>query len=232
MPSKNIKAHLLNMNQKIDFKCSILVMNDDNLAKLVKCQSVIRIWLINRYLDKVKVMIHDIIRRDAKPFIYEPTLFGDNSKKNIKYLRTAFIQRQKQMKEGEIAQMIIGNFIGWTDLRIGHPSGLDCIRKDKPIVMEVKNKWNTCNSGSKEALLIKLSRYKKENPHTRCVWAIVNEKPGCNKLHEEIVHDGCVIEKIQGSDLFKLVFTIGNIDYSMYVIRFVKKIINEEFPVL
>lgn len=189
-------------------------------------------WLLNRYLDKIKTMILDIIKRDVKPFVYEPTLFGDNSKNNIKCLRTAFVQRQKQMKEGAIAQMIIGNFIGWKDLGIGHPSGLDCLRKDNSIAMEIKNKWNTCNSGSKEAMLIKLSRYKKENPHTRCVWAIVNEKPRCNKMYEEIVYDGCVIEKIQGPELFKLVFTIRDIDYSKYVIGYVKKIINEEFPVL
>lgn len=48
--------------------------------------------------------------------------------------------------------------------------------------MDVKNKWNTCNSDSKKALFDKLSKYKRENLKTRCIWAIINPKPGCKKL--------------------------------------------------
>lgn len=159
--------------------------------------------------------------------MHEPTIFGDNSKENIKMLEIAFKQRQKQMIEGNLSQIIIGNWFGWEDLRIGHCSGLDCLKKDMSIIMEVKNKYNTCNSGSEKALLDKLSKYKKENPKTRCIWAIVNPKPDCKNLHEKIIYNDVEIEKIKGKELFNLVFSIGNINYSTRIIDIIKNYISK-----
>ena len=70
------------------------------------------------------------------------------------------------MKEGQIAQIAIGNWIGWIDLKIGHVTGLDCIRKDNSIALELKNRHNTCNSSSEKVVKNKLSKYKKENVKT------------------------------------------------------------------
>jgi hypothetical protein len=195
-----------------------------NLSKILKIQSYVR--MIQWYLPYVNPIINKITslyQREKKPYIHEPTLFGDDSKANIETLKIAFEQRQKQMKEGELAQTMIGNWIGWNDLGIGHQSGLDCRNKDNTIIMDVKNKHNTCNSGSQKALFDKLSNYKKENPKTRCIWAIVNPKPGCKKMSEKIIYNGVEIEKIQGVELFKLVFSIGNIDYSKQIINIVKR---------
>lgn len=199
----------------------------DFINKIIKIQAFIRMkyW----YLPYIKVINNKITRiydRKTKEYIHEPTIFGDNSTKNIEMLDIAFKIRQKQMKEGELAQILIGNWYGWEDLGIGHSSGLDCRKKDNTIIMDVKNKYNTCNSGSQKALLDKLSKYKKENPLTRCIWAIVNPKPNCNKLYEKIIHNGVEIEKIQGMDLFTLVFSIGNTDYSTQIITIVKHYLN------
>ena len=191
-----------------------------NKAKIIKIQSLI--WMRYWYLDYIKnihTLINELFQKKTKEYVHEPTLFGDNSKENIKMLEIAFKQRQKQMKEGEIAQKVIGNWFGWEDLVKGHSSGIDCRKKDMSIILDVKNKWNTCNSGSKKALFDKLSKYKKENPKTRCVWAIVNPKPGCKKLCEKIIYNGVEIEKIQGIELFKLVFSIGKINYSSKIIN-------------
>ena len=73
----------------------------------------------------------------------------------------------------------------------------------------------------------KLSKYKKENPKTRCVWAIVNPKPGCKKLCEKIIYNDVEIEKIQGIELFKLVFNVGNINYSTQIINIVQNYISK-----
>ena len=175
------------------------------------------------YFDKVKPLITKIVKSKQKPYVHEPTIFGDNSEENIKSLETAHNIKQKQMKEGLIAQTIIGNFEGWDDLGRGHSSGLDCCKKDNSIIMDVKNRYNTCNSGSGKALFDKLSKYKKENPDTRCVWGIVNPKPGCKKLRETIVYKGVEIEKIQGVELFKLVYNLDGTDYSDQVIKFVQE---------
>jgi hypothetical protein len=195
--------------------------------QIIRIQSLIkmRYWLLS-YIKNINTLINTLYQRENKEYVHEPTMFGDDSKENIKMLEIAFKQKQKQMKEGELAQIIIGNWFGWEDLGIGHSSGLDCRKKDMSIVMDVKNKWNTCNSGSQKALFDKLSKYKKENPQTRCVWAIVNPKPGCKKLYEKIMYDGVEIEKIQGIELFKLVFSVGNINYSMRIINIVKNYIN------
>ena len=196
--------------------------------KIIKIQSIIRqrYWFLP-YINCIRPIIKNMLTRKSKEYVYEPTIFGDNSKENIKQLEIAFKQRQKQMKEGELAQIIIGNWFGWEDLGIGHISGLDCRKKDNSIIIDVKNKWNTCNSGSQKALFDKLSYYKRENPSTRCIWAIVNPKPECKKLHEKIIYNGVEIEKIQGIELFKLVFNIGNINYSPQIINIVKHYISE-----
>ena len=194
-----------------------------HIVDVIKIQSIIktRYWLIP-YIRRITPLIDELYHRKNKTYVHEPTIFGDSSIENITQLEIAFKQKQKQMKEGELTQIIIGNWFGWEDLGVGHSSGLDCRKKDNSIIIELKNKWNTCNSGSKKSVMDKLSKYKKENPHTRCVWGIVNAKPGCKKLQEKIIHDGVEIEKIQGLELFKLVFSIGKMDYSSQIINMVK----------
>ena len=201
---------------------------NNHVDKIIKIQSLIkmRYWYLD-YTKNIHTLINNLFQRKNKEYVHEPTLFGDNSKENIKMLEIAFKQKQKQMKEGELAQIVIGNWFGWEDLGVGHSSGLDCRKKDMSIIMDVKNKWNTCNSGSQKALFDKLSKYKKENPKTRCVWAIVNPKPGCKNLCEKIIYNGVEIEKIQGIELFKLVFNVGNINYSTQIINIVKNYISK-----
>ena len=193
------------------------------INKIVTYQKNIRKKYFDIYLNKIKIIIKTVIGKKERSYLHEPTLFGDDSKENIWALEIAFKQRQKQMKEGDIAQKIIGNFYGWEDLGIGHSSGLDCRKKNNTIIIDVKNKWNTCNSGSQKALFDKFVDYKKNNPQTRCVWGIVNPKPGCKILHEKIIYEGIEIEKIQGEELMKMVFTYGDIDYSTPVIHFVRQ---------
>jgi len=197
--------------------------------KVIKIQSLIRqrYWFLS-YIKIIKNHIENLFERERKPYVHEPTLFGDNSEENIKHLEIAFQQKQRQMKQGDLGQLIIGNWYGWKDLKVGHSSGLDCCRKDNSIIMECKNNFNTVKgSDIKKSLYPTLAAYKKENPQTRCVWGIVNPKPGSKKLHKNIIHDDIVIEKIQGLELFKLVFTIGKIDYSSRIINIVKDIISK-----
>ena len=96
---------------------------------------------------------------------------------------------------------------GWENLGIGHKSGLDCRKKDNSIILEIKNKYNTCNSNSQKTVYDKLSEYKKKYPKTRCILGIVNPRPNCSKLEEKIIHNEVQIEKIQGVKLLDLIFT-------------------------
>ena len=208
-------------------ECKVLFKSKELYLEHLESNCTCPKALIHKYQKIISKIIQKIYERNIKPYVHEPTLFGSNSEEHIRCLETAFKIRQKQMKEGELAQIIIGNWYGWEDLRVGHPSGLDCRKKDNSTIIECKNKWNTCNSGSQKALLDKLSTYKKENPSTRCIWAIINPKPGCKKLYEKIDYNGVEIEKVQGEELFKLVFTIGKINYSERIINFVKDYIRD-----
>lgn len=192
---------------------------------VIKKHQAFRHWCIIMYLCKIEPLILRILQRKEKRYVFEPTVFGDNTPENEKLLEIAFKQRQKQMKEGEIAQTIIGNFIGWKDLGVGHISGLDCLKVDNTAIIELKNKYNTCNSGSQKSILDKLETYKNNNPDTRCIWGIVNPKYK-SKLNEKLIHNGVVIDKIQGYELFKFVFKIGGVFYHEEIISFVKRIIS------
>ena len=212
--------NLINMVKKILF-----TKQKRQYYNATKIQSLIRMkcWLLS-YMKLIEPRIKALYQRKNNRFIYEPTIFGDNSEEAIKEREIAFRVRQRDMKEGELAQIIIGNWFGWEDLGVGHSSGLDCRRTDNSIIMELKNKYNTCNSGSAKAVKDKLSIYKRNNPNTRCIWAIVNPNPKNRKqkLYERIIHNGVEIEVIQGTELFKLVFSIGNINYFNRIIDIVQ----------
>ena len=137
------------------------------------------------------------MNRKRKCYEHESTLLGEDSPEIIDKLRVAYKIKQDKMKEGDIAQIMIGNIENWEDLGVGHFSGLDCKKDDNSMIIELKNKYNTCNSGSEKAIKDKLATYKKNNPKTRCIWGIINPKKNNKKLSTKIIHNGVEIEKIQ-----------------------------------
>lgn len=173
------------------------------------------------YRANTKMLIMKLLTADRKVFEFAPTLFGDNSDANVDILRKAFESRQNTMKEGEISQIVLGNFPGWEDLGVGHESGVDCRKLDNSIIVELKNKYNTCNSGSQKSVLDKLAEYKRLHPTTRVVWGIINAKSGSKKMNEIIHHGGVDIEKIQGRELCDLVFTHNGTNYAEMVVDMV-----------
>lgn len=203
--------------------CKSCVKHYQNIRNnFIKC-----VILLYRYKKKIRNLVIHKLNRCAKNYIHEDTILGDDSLENIKNLEIAFKIRQKQMKEGDIAQIIMGNFIGWEDLGNKSKYGLDIRKLDNSIIMEIKNKYNTCNSGSQKAVLDKLSNYKRKFPNTRCVWGIVNPKHG-KSSHTIINYNGVDVEKIQGSLLLSLVFTLHGIDYSNHIIKYTKCIMYQE----
>lgn len=206
--------------------------NSYDVSKIIKIQSVFRKYvqrkkykelLFENYKIKIKELIISKINALNKPYQYKKTLLSDDTNDNIKKLEIAYHVHQKYMIEGEIAQIITGNFIGWEDLKQDHKSGLDIRKKDNSIIIELKNKYNTCNSSDEKKLLNKLCKYKKENPNTRCIWGVINPKNN-KSVSKKIIHNGVEIEKIEGQKLLSLIFTIYNQDYTPEIIPFVKSI--------
>ena len=177
---------------------------------------------LSAYKEVLKPIIETICNRPEKEYQHEGTIFGDNSVENIDKLKAAFEIKQKQMKEGDIAQKCIGLFPGWEDLGKGHETGLDCRRIDNSIIAEIKNKYNTINSGSGKTVKDKLANYKKKYPETRCILGIINPKIGCKNLITKFMHNGVELEKIEGIELFKLVFTNNDHNYADEVLEFVR----------
>ena len=181
---------------------------------------------IKEYLKKIKPEIKKIVSRinkDIDP--NDKDILDDESEFTMKMKIEELKRKQKTMKYGEIWQVAIGNFPGWEDLGIGHETECDLRRLDNTAIVELKNKYNTCNSGSKKDLERKLTNYKKKNPNTECIWGIINEKNG-NKCHKKIynVNDESII-KWQGRDFLKYCLTHEGIDYTEIVIKTLKGIL-------
>lgn len=178
--------------------------------------------LLKHYFKKIEPHIKNIIFKESKKFEYESTIFGIQNSYYISCLKIAYSVRQLQMKEGLIAQTCMGCFYGWEDLKVGHKSGLDLRKTDGSCVIELKNKYNTCNSASQKTMLDKLANYKKNNPNCMCVWGILNPKNKTSNLKEKLTHNGEEIYKIQGTELLKLIFTHNGSDLSHMVIEHIQ----------
>lgn len=184
-------------------------------------------YIVENYKYNIKRKIIEKILNIEDKYIYEETLFSPSNKNFINNLKIAYKVRKINMLEGEISQMIIGDFIGWENLKTGHESGLDCYNKDRKIILELKNKYNTCNSDSLKSVLNKLSFYKSINKNTRCILGIINPKKNNKILKKSIIYNNEEIEIIQGRELMSLVFTLNDKDYSFNIIYYIKQIIND-----
>jgi hypothetical protein len=178
---------------------------------------------LNDYMEFLSKIIKHILLRPEKDKLTYDILDTEKSKTN-KLL--ALKEKQRQMKIGEIMQVVLGNYDGFIDLKIGHETGLDIISHSKKIAIELKNRTNTDNASSKKSNLDKLAKFKKTHPDYLCIYANINDDTetktltGCRKT---IVHDGVEIEH-QIGNVF-LTFILG--DDRDEIIKFVKNEIDK-----
>lgn len=190
-------------------------LNLDDLPKAIKDYLKIIVPKIKEILSR--------INKDIDP--NDKDILDDDCESTLTMKKEELKRKQMTMKFGEIWQVTIGNFPGWEDLGIGHETECDIRRLDGTAIVELKNKYNTCNSGSKKDLERKLTNYKKNNPNTECIWGIINEKKG-NKCHKKVynVNDES-ITKWQGRDFLKYCLTYEGIDYTEIIIKTLKEIL-------
>jgi len=178
---------------------------------------------INVYFENMKNIIIKKIQKQENTILTYDIL---DTNKSIKNKLIALKERQRQMKIGEIWQEVLGNYDGFINLKNGHESGLDIISHTKKIAIELKNRTNTDNSSSKKSNLSKLSKFKKNNPEYRCVYANINddtEIKTINGLSKKIMHDGVELEHQVGLQF--IVFILGS--NTEKIIEFVKNTIDE-----
>jgi len=138
----------------------------------------------------------------------------------------ALKEKQRQMKVGEVWQEVIGNYEGFVNLKVGHESGLDILSHTKKLAIEIKNRTNTDNASSKKSNIEKLTKFKKNNPEYRCIYACINASTKEKTIRgfiEKSIHNDVEIEHQIGFEF--LTFIFGN-DVNV-IIDFVKNTIDK-----
>lgn len=125
------------------------------------------------------------------------------------------------MKIGKIWQIAIGNYNTFTNLKNGDKSGLDVISKEKQIIIELKNRYNTDNQSSRKMNLIKLAKYKKEHKNFECIYGIINDKTKTGR-DKKIIVDDVEVRCLTGDKLLLYIFK----DDKETIIELLKSIIN------
>jgi len=74
---------------------------------------------------------------------------------------------------GTFHEQILG---GIKDYQVGNSSGYDIKAKDNTLFADIKNKHNTMNSSSAEALFQKLARYANDYKKAKCYWVQILAK--------------------------------------------------------
>jgi len=196
----------------------------DEIINIFKNNLVIKDeFNLEKYYEKMDKIIKDIIIRSEKNNITYDILDTEKTKKN-KLL--ALKEKQRLMKIGNIWQSAIGNYKDFIDLGTGHSSELDILSHTKKIAIELKNRTNTDNALSKKYNFLKLSKFKKNNPDYRCIYANINAKTKEKTLegyNKKIIYNEVEIEHQVGYKFLSFIFE----ENTKEIIDFIKKTIDK-----
>jgi hypothetical protein len=178
---------------------------------------------LDKYLEFIDNCIKNILLRPESNILTFDILDTEKSKKNK---LQALKEKQRQMKIGEIWQEILGNYKDFTNLKIGHSSGLDILSSSRKIAIELKNRTNTDNASSKKSNINKLVEFKKNNPDYICIYANINDDTERKTLKgsiKKIIKNGVEIEHHIGYEFIK--YILG--DNTYIIIDFVRTTIDK-----
>lgn len=185
--------------------------------------------VIKEYFENLSNNVKKILDRPTKEFsIDDLDILDSQDESTIEVERKILHRQQIKMKYGEIWEMAMGSFPGWEHLGTGHETGLDIRRIDNSCIVEVKNKYNTCNSSMKNDIRRKLDEYKQNNPDCMCLLGMVNpnHKTKINKRYNEFNYKDYIISEWQGSGFLSYVFTYEGFDYSNEVVEELRSIVH------
>jgi len=178
---------------------------------------------LSNYYELLENKIANILSRPENDVLTFDIL--DTEKEKADKLITLKV-KHRQMKRGEIWQVVIGNYNGFRDLGIGHSTGLDILSEKRKLIIELKNRTNTDNSSSRKTNLDKLARFKIAHSDYTCIYGNINaddEKKTLKGDKKIIIHNGVEIEHYIGREFLKFIF--GNdVDE---IINFVKSTIDK-----
>ena len=106
---------------------------------------------------------------------------------------------------GTFHEEILGGIKGF---EIGNLSGFDIKAIDDTLFADIKNKHNTMNSSSAEALFQKLARYADDNKKAKCYWVQILAKKSFNELWKSEIngkeYSHSRVYKISGDQFYAL----------------------------
>src|SRR5690606_27833176 len=106
---------------------------------------------------------------------------------------------------GTFHEQILGGIEGY---EVGKLSGFDIKASDNTLFADIKNKHNTMNSSSAEALFQKLARYADDYKNSKCYWVQILAKGSFNEHWKGDIngkeYSHSRVFKISGDQFYKL----------------------------
>lgn len=118
---------------------------------------------------------------------------------------------------GTFHEQVLGGIAGF---EIGVLSGFDIKASNNTLFADIKNKHNTMNSSSAEALFQKLSRYADDNKGAKCYWVQILSKSSFNELWKGEIngkeYSHTRVYKISGDKFYALLSGQEDALYQLY----------------
>ena len=119
---------------------------------------------------------------------------------------------------GTFHEQILGGIKGY---EIGNLSGFDIKASDDSLFADIKNKHNTMNSSSAEALFQKLARYADDNKKAKCYWVQILARNSFDDLWKGEIngkeYSHSRVHKISGDQFYALLSGEQNALFQLYV---------------
>jgi hypothetical protein len=118
---------------------------------------------------------------------------------------------------GTFHEQVLGGIKGY---EIGNLSGFDIKATDNTLFADIKNKHNTMNSSSAEALFQKLARYADDYKKAKCYWVQILAKRSFNSLWEAEIngkeYSHSRVYKISGDRFYALLSEQDDALFQLY----------------
>lgn len=105
---------------------------------------------MEEYEHTIGKKIEKILEKQNKKNRIHDVLLDEYFMKHESEIKNSLVIKQLQMKIGQIWQIIIGNYLDFTDLGTGDKTGLDITNRKRKIIMEIKNRYNTDNASARK----------------------------------------------------------------------------------
>ena len=210
----NIKKTLDQITKKklINKLLEKVLLDNNNIMCSIELNKLIKNFyidnIINIYEEKVdrsKTKI-DEIKKESDKICYSLT-----EEEWIEFDNKRLKDKQINNKIGELHQYLLENAKNYCKSNnIDKSLKVDVMKKDYSVFIEVKNKYNTMNSSSKESAINKLKKIKNKYTDSLCLIGIIN-----GRNYKKKISENPEIWEYSGEELFSLIFK--NKDYYQMV---------------